>query len=355
MLKAPTGATAQLLTMNGGTFQGNGGQSLLNLPNASNTITAGTFDNVILSVGTLNGLSGSSLTIDGNMTLKNGATISVIAPAQGGNPNTLNWQSGSIATPATATGVSSSSITNSGTLYINSNGTLGDAASLTQIRLTNAGTLNVYSTPIISGSFTNAGTLSLRSASNLQVQGAASQSAGTTSLQGGTLTNSVYNVNGGSLVGNGTIAANLVLGGNGNNPPVTLSPGIFGTSIGTITVTNSMAIYTTNAVTNIEVTSTGANDQIVVQGQGGGGWAILNGTLNVTFDSPQYSPADNTTLVFITASTFIDPNTNKNTDFSSPKNFGQGWQNPGNVHYTSWKAVQNPGSYALVATPPPPK
>ena len=91
--------------------------------------------------------------------------------------------------PAMTSGVSSSNISNSGTLLINSNGTLGDAASLAQVRLQNqtGGTLTVYSTPTINGYFTNVGALSLRTGANLQVQGTATQTGGTTVLQGGTI------------------------------------------------------------------------------------------------------------------------------------------------------------------------
>ena len=121
-------------------------------------------------------------------------------------------------------------------------------------------------------------------------------------------------MNAGSLVGNGTIAGNLVLG-TAANLPVTLSPGIFGTSIGTITITQSMQIVSTAAATNIEVTSLGAYDQIVVQGSGG--WAILNGNLNVTFDAPLYKPARRTSLTFITAPSFVNPGTSADTDFAN--------------------------------------
>lgn len=342
----------KLLTMNGGTIKA-GGNNVVTalLPYAGNTITAGTFDKVALVVGSNNAMvapSGATLTIDGDMALKNGAFIQVSSKqTDTSNPNELNWQSGSIFTPATGTGAASDSqIRNYSATRINSNGTLGNAADASTERLLNAAnaTLTVYSTPTVAGSFTNAGSLSVRRGANLSIQGTAVQSSGTTELRrGGIITmpaTGVYAVNAGSLIGSGTIDGNLTLS-TPTGGAATISPGTADAEIGTLTITKSLHMQSASVSTNIQVFANGTFDRILVQN----GYAILNGNLTVNV-AVGYTPMA-ASHTFLSASTFIAPNTTTPTDFSSGGITGQTdpWASNDPKFLLRWKLNHDNSNY----------
>ncbi len=344
ILPASSTVTATLLTMGGGTIKSVEGVSTpsLELRGAGSTLTAGTLDIVQLRVGSrdANFTAGTTLTINGDITLKNRAWIYIGAPVANGNPNEVNWQSNNILMPGTT---SDSLLYNfGGTLRINSSGQLGDANTTAKTRLLNTGTLEVYGTPTIAGSFENSGTTSVRSAANLTIQGTAKQTAGTTELRSGTITmaaNGVYAVDAGSLIGNGTIDGNLTLGTVANGA-VSISPGYSGAEIGTLTITKSLHMVSTGTSTTIQVFTDATFDKIVVQG----GYAILNGTLTVSLPADYKKPLG-TSYTFLTAPTFKAPGGTNPTDFTTKNLTGQGmWLDMG---VRVWKLKSVDGSYSV--------
>jgi hypothetical protein len=138
------------------------------------------------------------------------------------------------------------------------------------------------------GPFTNAGSLALFG-STFTVAAAYSQTAGTTTLTGGTLSagGQVTIMNGSSLSGSGTVNANVSNAGQVN-------PGGSGAA-GSITI-NGDYTQTSGGVLNIELGGSGAGqfDQLLISGQ-----AILGGTLNVSALNG-YVPPKNTVFEILT-------------------------------------------------------
>lgn len=356
--------TMKQLTMKGGTIEAAVSGSIIELYGADeSTITAGTFDVIRLNVEGSPTVT-TTLTIDGNISLNNGAKI-FLGSGYVDSFTVLNWKSGNIATPPTLANTATDSkveISQWGTMRISSNGTLGDPGSnFATTRLINSGTLSVSSAPTIAGGFWNQRRFSVGNGANVTIQGDARQSGfSSTELDSGTITTSVYNVILGSLIGNGTIAGNLTLGTSAGESP-TLAPGLSGdpttaNHIGTITVTQSLHMISPNVTTLINVGVDGTFDRIVVQGGAAqNGWAVLKGTLNVTFDRhpalepPFYAPERGTTLTFLSAPTFALPGQAVSDFTTKGINGTNPWLEHGNMNV--WKLTKPAvGQYALIAT-----
>ncbi|MBI4325651.1 MAG: hypothetical protein HY674_10355, partial [Chloroflexi bacterium] len=167
--------------------------------------------------------------------------------------------------------VSSGVLTNDSGGVINVNAGNGGARSITSDIL-NRGTFNANVGVTVGksgGAFLNEGNVNVATNVNLTIAGAYAQAAGATRLNGGTLTVSApIDIQGGSLIGNGTVAASVVSGGQ-------VSPGA---SAGRLTITGS---YTQNGSGTLEIELGGLvaateHDQLNVSGA-----AQIHGRLRV--------------------------------------------------------------------------
>ena len=126
--------------------------------------------------------------------------------------------------------------TNNGTVSADIVGTtlkIENAPSFTNTgtaQATNGGTLDII------GNFTNQGTLQALAGSGVSIVGDYTQSAGTSRVNGGTLTAETFELLGGRLEGSGTIAANVA------NAAV-IAPGL---SAGHLDITGDLMLETTS-------------------------------------------------------------------------------------------------------------
>lgn len=140
--------------------------------------------------------------------------------------------------------------------------------------------------------FSNSGTVAANSGT-LSFAAAFSQTGGTTSLGGGSLSlSSPATYSGGSLTGTGAISGSVV------NSAATIAPGT-PTVVGTVTFASSSSNYTQNAsgTMTIKIGGTGSTqyDQVVV-----GGAATLGGTLKITLING-FSPVKGDTFTIVRA------------------------------------------------------
>ncbi len=239
---------------------------------------------------------------------------------------------------------------------------------------TNQGDLRFTSSGVrIAADFLNAGGTVRRYPGLVQLDYKAEQTSGTFELRGGTVktagSDHALRIYDGSILGQGTVDGNLTLGYDpALGPPPrtfpTISPGIGGGNLGTITINQSFQIFSPDAYTVIDVNSTGI-DKIAVLGQGG--YAALNGDLVVNID-PAYTPPHPTDLSFLTAPairgdflwisytndanemTWPDPRTGKQVHWTAKKNLAG----------TSYDVLTEidpgspPPSPPVVPPPPPP-
>ena len=176
-------------------------------------------------------------------------------------------------------------ITNSGIVNLKGNVSAGPTPGAA---LNNLGTFNANPVAAVAfaPAFTNQAQVNFLS-SSVAFNGGYTQTAGTTSLAGGSFSSPfTVNINGGTVTGNGTISANVANDG-------AFAPG---TSPGTITVSGN---YTQTASGSINSELAGNTpgtgyDQLVVTGT-----ANLDGTINVSFISG-FTPADNDVFDLVT-------------------------------------------------------
>jgi uncharacterized repeat protein (TIGR01451 family) len=244
--------------------------------------TSGTLPALTLSGGTLAG--NGNLTVTGSSTWS-GGTI--------GGSGALTFDAGAIVTmPGTSAATLTRPLLNQGTI----NFTAASSAMLIDgVTLTNSGTFDIQSSQgilVTAGTppFVNNGTLKKSagagvmqfaapvmnsglvqaSAGTLNFTGTYAQSTGTTDVQtGATLQTATLSLNGGSLIGNGTIAGTV------DNHAV-VAPGA---SPGTLTI-NGDYVQASNGVLNIQIGGTAPGtqyDQLLVSGN-----VTLGGTLNVS-------------------------------------------------------------------------
>ena len=137
-----------------------------------------------------------------------------------------------------------------------------------------------------SGAFGNAGTLTVGSGSSFTAGANYTQTAGTTTVNGTLTASSTVDVQGGSLVGSGTISANLSNGG-------TVGPG---TSAGTLSVSGNYT-QTASGTLNIELggTTVGTQyDRLAIAGT-----ATLDGAISASFIN-SFTPALNNAFQALT-------------------------------------------------------
>ena len=296
------------LLMSGATIRGFGGArgSLTVNPSpglgTSFRWAAGTFENVAIDIKpsanfeVVDGVPGSSR----NM---NDTAINLVS---GGA--SLNWAGGNVAVG----GTSSIQVGTDGTFGIYAAGfTWGTATPSLQI--TNFGTTRL----LASGTATLIGDYithdkTLLSLGILDIVGRAEQGEFAShvpvfELQNRTTirvsgTGEVLGIRAGSLIGDGTVDANLNLGNDpaagGAASEAKIAPGnaaTFGTMFGTIDVTKSMEMFGDRTVMEIDVDSITVHDRVSVAFR-----ATLNGTIAGNFLQPARTFLDNAKIVFLT-------------------------------------------------------
>lgn len=255
----------------------------------------------------------------------------------------LDWGAGNV--NVTSPNGNSAPYANSN-IFINSGGTFAISAaggiwgmntpsSPAYFKVVNNGTvqLNATGTAAIVGDYFTTSITRLNSGI-LHIDGLAEQTGGVFSLRGnttvqvGTAGGNTLGIRGGSIEGQGTVEANLVLGYdtatyNGAQAGGVISPGYIpppgtpggpGTeTIGTITVTGAFQMFAGGM--SIDVTAGGSYDKVVVQGS-----AWITGALGVgNYD--HYQPAVGTSLAFLTAASITG-------DFTSVTYTSDCWFDP---------------------------
>jgi hypothetical protein len=158
----------------------------------------------------------------------------------------------------------SGNLANAGTLVIGGGSTFTESGTLSQ-----TGTLNVQggSTLSVSGDQQNAGAVSIDAGSTLVVGGTYLQTAGSTTLNGALTAPTLFDLEGGTLSGSGTVNGSLQ-----NAASVLIGDA---TTTGTLTITGDYTQTSAGSLT-VKLGGAGASDQLVI-----GGTATLDGTLNV--------------------------------------------------------------------------
>jgi hypothetical protein len=235
------------------------------LAGGRNFTTAGNFtNNGALTIGT-----GSKFDVNGNLTNFSGTTLT------GGSYNvtgTLQFNSANVVTNAANITLSgtSSKITDQG-------GAANALANFATNSSTGSFTLSGGQTLTTSGSFTNAGTLTVATGSTFTLNGGGTytQTGGTTTVDGllkSSVTTAALNLNGGSLFGTGMLGFGVVDSG-------IITPADSKTSAGMLAVSGTYHQNSGGAL-NIAIggTTPGTKyDQLNVTGA-----ATLNGTLNLS-------------------------------------------------------------------------
>lgn len=169
-------------------------------------------------------------------------------------------------------GIGQLTLTNSGTIEANQSVPL--TVDLTNSStFTNQGTLRASNgaTLAFNDALTNAAAIAVLSGSAFTTTGALTQTAGSTSLQGGTLSAEGTALQGGLLQGSGTINGAVTSGG-------TIAPGASGLAagIGTLTFNHALTLTPTSLL-QLEIGGTGNTDRIIAPN------AFLQGALAVSF------------------------------------------------------------------------
>lgn len=208
-------------------------------------------------------------------------------------------------------------------------------------------------TATIKGDYFTSGTTRI-SSGTLEIQGRAEQTSGTFELRNGsTVTvggpDVALRIYDGSIIGTGTVNANLTLGYDGACPPPwggTISPGIdtgvqssdpnsVTRGIGTLTIVGEFQIFAGTMV--IDVNASGQFDKVVVQGK----YAAVTGTLSMR-NNVLYKPPQLVSLPFLTFQSLIG-------DFTTKTWNNYPWPNPANDGPFSWFFSVGGTSYNFIS------
>lgn len=160
----------------------------------------------------------------------------------------------------------------------------------------------------------------------------------------------VLGIRGGSIIGQGTVAGNLVLGNDNGTGSGMISPGfdtfdgngnVTARGVGTITVSGFFATKSASSVMQIDVLGDASFDKVLV-----GGYAALGGILSVTAPTT-YKPAVGTTHTFLVTQGGITG------DFGSKVLPTHIWQHPSSNKPIHWWARKTPDWYSLIAETEP--
>ena len=252
-LTVTSAVNANNFTMSGGTLTGGADFTVTGTLNWTGGTMSGAGKTVIAAGGALNINAGGS-TVTLARVLENNGTANWTSGVLYFSVGTIN-NNGSF-TASSSSGLTAFGINGSGTNAFNNAGTF-----------TNAGGGTSFTTSSTGVAFNNTGTVQVQAGSVGCVS--YTQTAGTTNLNGGTLSSSnTININGGILSGTGTVSASVSNGGQ-------VSPGA---SPGTLTIGGNYTQTSTGAL-NIEIGGVAAGsefDRLIVTGL-----ATLGGTVRV--------------------------------------------------------------------------
>jgi outer membrane autotransporter protein len=245
------------------------------------TVLAGTLQ---LGNGGTSGSIGGDISNNGALVFSRSNAVSFVGIVSGAGSLT---QAGSgMLTLTGANTYTGGTIVSAGTLQLGDGGTIGSVAgNVTDNSFLAFNRSDSFSfVNVISGngavSKGGVGTLTLPNTSTYT--GATSVTAGTLNVSGSIAASSgVTAASGATLAGTGTVSSTTIQSGG------MLSAG--GASVGTLNVTGNLTLNS-GAITLVDVTTTSA-DRLLVSGT-----AAINGTLNVTFASGSYVPAQYTLL-----------------------------------------------------------
>jgi len=315
--------------------------------------TGGHLSDITVNLTNRSFMFASTLTFTRNMS---GSDINV------GNTCGLSWLSGpvNVTDPAKNSNIS---IASGGTFAISSNATWGATAPVSPparsyFAVHNDGRVWSNNTATIVGDYDTRGVTQILSGV-LTIAGRAEQFGGTFELtNNATVTVSgpdiALRIYGGSIVGTGTVNANLTLGtAGGGQSSGYISPGIdtipaapgavpnvYG--IGTITIVGGFQIFSGGMT--IDIGAGGSYDKVIVQGTR----AALSGSLFVRNDS-KYKPAQETQLAFLTGPAFIGDFSFKLfsdstgwTDQTNGQTYGSKVWNTGSSYIVWWFKMMGP-------------
>jgi len=265
-------ATTSALTLSSGTLTGNSSVTVTGLF----TWTGGTMS----GTGVVNANGGMS--IPSGQPFLDTRTLNVSGATAFGTTNVLFLQNGAVI----------NNLAGSTWTLVNSNGNGIALNGGTTGTFNNAGTLLITGagSSSIGVAFNNTGTVNAN-AGTLNFSGVYTQTSGSTALNGGGIaTNTLLNINGGTLAGTGTITGNVSIGSGG-----ILSPGF---TPGTINITGN---YTQNSTGSYlaEIGGLTAGTQYDQANLTGTGTATLGGTLNVSLLSG-FVPATGNSFTILT-------------------------------------------------------
>jgi len=241
--------------------------------------SAGNFTDLFVGTG------GATLSGHGVVELSNNSTNRIYATTGAtvlNNVNNTIRGSGQL-------GLGQLTLNNSGTIEANQSVPL--TVDLTNsVTFTNQGTLRAGNgaTLAFNDPLTNAAAIQVQSGSAFTTTGVLTQTAGSTSLQAGTLSAASTALQGGQLQGSGTLNGAVTSGG-------TIAPGASGLAagIGTLTFNHTLTLTPTSLL-QLEIGGTGSADRIIAPN------AFLQGALAVSFTNGFHAgvqPGDTFTLL----------------------------------------------------------
>jgi hypothetical protein len=274
-----------------------------------------------------------NLTDLGKLTVNSGSTLTVTGDLTNFNSSTDTLSSGTYTVGGTLEFTGANIVTNAANLTISGTAAkiLGGSANGLANFENNTGSFTLtadanFTTAVNSGTFTNSGTITVTKGSTLQNGGDSYvQSAGTTTVDGTfAAVDSGINITGGSILGAGTLTANVTVGGSGTTP--TISAGDSGKA-GLLLITGTYTQLSTGTMNSfIGGTTVGTQySQLQVDGT-----ATLAGTLTVALASG-FTPTVGSTFTVLTAGTVTGTFSNSTIAINSSEHF--------NVSYTSTGVV----------------
>jgi len=318
LIQIPAGTTTvtgALTLTSGGAITVSGGTLTLNGASATDTLnlTSGTLNGSgALAIGSTSSWTGGAMSGSGTTTFNGSLSIdgstapeslsrNVVfnAPVNYTGPNATNVLT--VGSNVTITNNSTFTYTNrnigSGTATFFNNGASGSLLRTSGA----AGTLS------FGPSVSNAGTATF-SVGTTDFPNAYLQTGGTTTLSGGNLSSANgFTFAGGSLLGSGTITANVANSGATVNPGTAIAPG---------TLTVNGTYNQTSGTLIADVFGNGSNDQLAVPGN----TANVAGNLNLQLGGA-YTPSNGDSYTVITAGTLNDSTTKSYPTFG-PNNTG---------------------------------
>jgi hypothetical protein len=296
-----------------------------------------------------------NLTDNGKLTVNSGSTLTVTGNLTNFNSSTDTLASGTYTVGGTLEFTGANIVTNAANLTLSGSAAkiLGGSANGLADFENNTGSFTLtadanFTTAVNSGTFTNSGTITVTKGSTLENGGDSYvQSAGTTTVDGTfAAVDSGINITGGSILGAGTLTANVTVGGSGTAP--TISAGDSGKA-GLLLITGTYTQLSTGTMNSfIGGTTVGTQySQLQVDGT-----ATLAGTLTVKLASG-FTPTVGSTFTVLTAGTVTGTFSNSTIAINSSEHFNVSYTSTGVVLTVASGAAAEPASRSnLVAALP---